>query len=29
VHTANTPQMRANRIAACVRRLAEGRTFHP
>jgi uncharacterized protein YdeI (YjbR/CyaY-like superfamily) len=29
VHTANTPQTRANRIAACVRMLAEGRTFHP
>jgi uncharacterized protein YdeI (YjbR/CyaY-like superfamily) len=29
VHTANTPQMRANRIAACVRMLAEGRRFHP
>jgi uncharacterized protein YdeI (YjbR/CyaY-like superfamily) len=29
VHTATTPQTRANRIAACVRMLAEGRTFHP
>ena len=29
VHTANTPQTRANRIAACVRMLAEGRTFPP
>jgi uncharacterized protein YdeI (YjbR/CyaY-like superfamily) len=29
VHTAATPQTRANRIAACVRMLAEGRTFHP
>jgi uncharacterized protein YdeI (YjbR/CyaY-like superfamily) len=28
VHTANTPAARANRIAACVRMLAEGRRFH-
>jgi uncharacterized protein YdeI (YjbR/CyaY-like superfamily) len=29
VHTASTPQTRANRIAACVQMLAEGRRFHP
>jgi uncharacterized protein YdeI (YjbR/CyaY-like superfamily) len=28
VHTAATPQTRANRIAACVQMLAEGRRFH-
>jgi uncharacterized protein YdeI (YjbR/CyaY-like superfamily) len=28
VHTANTPQARAKRIAACVAMLAEGRTWH-
>jgi uncharacterized protein YdeI (YjbR/CyaY-like superfamily) len=28
VHTAATPQTRANRIAACVRMLAEGRRLH-
>jgi uncharacterized protein YdeI (YjbR/CyaY-like superfamily) len=28
VHTATTPRTRANRIAACVQMLAEGRRFH-
>jgi uncharacterized protein YdeI (YjbR/CyaY-like superfamily) len=28
VHTAGTPRTRANRIAACVQMLAEGRTWH-
>ena len=28
VHTAATPRTRADRIAACVQRLAEGRRFH-
>ncbi|MCW2508446.1 MAG: uncharacterized protein JWP68_1594 [Modestobacter sp.] len=29
VHTADTPETRAKRIAAAVQMLAEGRTFHP
>jgi uncharacterized protein YdeI (YjbR/CyaY-like superfamily) len=29
VHTADTPETRARRIATCVEMLAEGRTFHP